>query len=124
MLGGAQDSPDRQIGRLFTLLAQRDKNITIDASIMVTDAFHDYSETHPKERQCVTCHSREAHFYDSMLFLLPGRESSTYIPVKDTLLATFPIGTSVDFFLIGEEKIKKDDLYEFLRLRGRRETRA
>jgi len=119
--GQQQGSPDGQIGRLFSRLAQRDKNVVIDASIIVTKVYHDYSETHPKERQCVTCHSREAQFYDSMFFLLPGRESSTYIPVKDTLLATYPIGTSLDFFLLGENKLKKDDLYRFLRLRGRAE---
>ncbi len=117
--GERQGSPDTQIARLFTLLAQRDKNVTIDASIIVTKAYHDYSETHLRERQCVTCHSREAHFYDSMLLLLPGRDSSTYIPVKGTLLAKYPIGTSVDFFLVGEEKMKKDDVYKFLHLRGR-----
>jgi predicted CXXCH cytochrome family protein len=120
-LGQRQGSPDGQIGRLFTLLAQRDKNVVIDASIIVTKAYHDYSETHLRERQCVTCHSREAQFYDSMFFLLPGRESSNYIPVKDTLLATYPIGTSVDFFLLGEDKLKKDDVYRFLRLRGQME---
>ena len=105
--GERQGSPDTQIARLFTLLAQRDKNVTIDASIIVTKAYDDYSETHLRERQCVTCHSREAHFYDSMLLLLPGRDSSTYIPVKGTLLAKYPIGTSVDFFLVGKEKMKK-----------------
>lgn len=116
--GEQQGSPDAQIGRLFTLLAQRDKTVTIDASIIVTKAYHDYSETHPRERECVTCHAREAHFYDSMLLLLPGRNSSTYIPVKGTLLAKYPIGTSVDFFLVGEEKMKKGDVYKFLHLRG------
>jgi predicted CXXCH cytochrome family protein len=118
-----QGSPDREIGRLFTLLRRRDENLVIDASIQVTKVFHDYSETHPKERQCVTCHSREARFYDSMFFILPGKGSAVYIPVKGTILASYPIGASVDFFLLGEDKLRKADIRSFLGLHIPREDR-
>ena len=123
-MGLAKDgSPDREIGRLFTLLKRRDANLVIDASIVVTKVYHDYSETHPKERHCVTCHSRAARFYDSMFFILPGKGSAVYIPVKGTILATYPIGASVDFFLLGEGKLRRSDIRGFLGLKVLREDR-
>jgi predicted CXXCH cytochrome family protein len=103
-------SPDMQIGRLFSTLAEQDKDLFIDASIIVTRAYHDYSETRLKEKECVTCHSGEARFYDSMYFILPGKSAPTYIPVRGTLIAAYPIGGFVDFFLLGENKIRKSDL--------------
>lgn len=107
-------SPDNEIGRTFSVLRGKDKNVIIDASIVVTRAYHDYSETNIKERRCVTCHSREAAFYNSMFFLLPCGDSTRYVPVKGTLLATYPIGTSIDFFLLGQDKIKREDFRRFL----------
>jgi len=76
--------------------------------------YHDYSETTLRERRCVTCHSREAAFYDSMYFLLPCGDSTSYVPLKGTLLSTYPIGTSIDFFLLGQDKIKREDFRRFL----------
>ena len=107
-------SPDSEIGRAFSTLRTKDKNVIIDASIIVTRAYHDYSETTLKERRCVTCHSREAAFYNSMFFLLPCGDSTTYVPLKGSLLATYPIGTSIDFFLLGQDKIKREDFRRFL----------
>jgi len=107
-------SPDTQIGRLFTTLAQKDSSLIIDASIIVTRAYHDYSETRLKEKECVTCHSGEARFYSSMFFIMPGKTSARYIPVRGTLISTYPIGGFIDFFLLGEDKIRKSDLQAFL----------
>ncbi len=107
-------SPDTQIGYLFTNLIQRDKDLFIDASIIVTKVHHDYSETRLKERECITCHSGEARFYNSMFFILPGKTSANYVPVRGTLISTYPIAGLVDFFLLGEDKIRKADLYTFL----------
>ena len=103
-------SPDKEIGRFFTLLRKRNENLVIDASIVVTKPFHSYAETHLKEKQCITCHSGEARFYDSMFFILPGKTAATYVPVRGTLLSTFPIAGFVDFFLLGEDKIMKSDV--------------
>jgi predicted CXXCH cytochrome family protein len=105
---------DTQIGKLYSTLAERDNNLFIDASIMVTKAYHDYSETTLKEKECVTCHSGEAQFYNSMFFILPGKTSPNYIPVRGTLISSYPIGDFVDFFLLGENKIRKEDVYALL----------
>jgi len=106
-------SPDTEIGRLFTLLRRRNENLVIDASIVVTKPYHSYTETHLKEKQCITCHSGEARFYDSMFFILPGKTEATYVPVRGTLISTYPIGGFVDFFLLGEDKMRKGDVYAF-----------
>jgi predicted CXXCH cytochrome family protein len=111
------DGHDTGIGKLFTALRQRDKDTIVDASIIVTKAYHDYSETLIKEKECVTCHSREAGFYDSMFFLLPGKESVHYVPMKGTLFSSYPIGTALDFFLLGEDKLTRQDFAAFLGLR-------
>jgi hypothetical protein len=107
-------SPDTQIGQLFTSLIQRDRDLVIDASIIVTKVYHDYSETRLREKECVTCHSGEARFYNSMFFILPGKNKANYVPVRGTLISTYPIAGLVDFFLLGEDKIRKADLYSFL----------
>ncbi len=111
--GDAAPADDR-IGRLFTALAERDRGLVIDASIVVTGVHHDYSETRLEEKKCVTCHSGNAVFYNSMFFVLPGKEGVEYIPVRGTLISAYPIGGFVDFFLLGENKIRKEDIYSIL----------
>jgi predicted CXXCH cytochrome family protein len=120
LMKGDRGSPslDARIGQLLTALTERDRNVVIDASIIVTKAYHSYSETRLKAKECVMCHSAEARFYDAMFFILPGKDSTSYIPAKGSVLSTYPIGTSVDFFLLGEDKIRKNDVYKFLGLKG------
>ena len=103
-----------EIGPLLVDLKKRmGKNIFIDADIIVTKVHHDYSVTRLKEKECVTCHSAQADFYNSMYLNLPGKERRIYVPVKGTLLSSFPIGMATDFYLLGEGKITKKDLYSF-----------
>jgi predicted CXXCH cytochrome family protein len=120
LMRGDQDSTslDARIGRLLATLNKRDRHVVIDASLMVTEAFHSYSETRLSAKECVMCHSAEARFYNSMFFMLPGRDSTSYIPAKGSVLSLYPIGTSVDFYLLGEDKIRENDFYKFLGLKG------
>jgi hypothetical protein len=90
------------------------EDIFIDAEIIVTKVHHDYSVTRLKEKDCVTCHSAQAHFYHSVYFVLPEKERHVYVPVKGTLLSSYPIGMTIDFYLLGEEKITKKDLFTLL----------
>ncbi len=104
-----------EIGRLLVdLKKSMGENVFIDADIIVTKVHHDYSVTRLKEKECVTCHSAQAHFYDSMYLNLPGKEKHIYVPVKGTLLSAYPIGMAIDFYLLGEEKITKQDVYSFI----------
>lgn len=103
-----------EIGRLLVdLKKSTGENIFIDAEIIVTKVHHDYSVTRLKEKECVTCHSAQAHFYNSMFLNLPGKERHIYVPVKGTLLSSYPIGMAIDFYLLGEGKITKKDIYAF-----------
>lgn len=107
-------SLDSRIGRLFYEMADRDKNLVVDASIVVTKVYHDYSETRLREKECVTCHSGEAGFYSSLFFALPGKAATAYLPVRGTIISAYPIGGFIDFFLLGENKIRKGDISLFL----------
>ena len=118
-----EGSRDDQIGRLFRVLARRDKNLVIDASVVVTKPFHEYSENPVEERRCVACHSGRARFYGSMFFVLPGKGSAEYIPLKGTLLASYPIAASTDFFLLSKNKLKRKDIIDFLLLKPLRTDR-
>ena len=109
MKGDDHRDADASIGKLFTVLRKRDTHAIIDASIIVTKVYHDYSETPTKEKGCLPCHSREAAFYDSMFFAIPEKGSTDYVSVKGTLFSSYPIGTFVDIFLLGEDKLTKAD---------------
>jgi predicted CXXCH cytochrome family protein len=101
-----------EIGRfLVDLKKKMGEGVFIDAEIIVTKVHHDYSVTRLKEKDCVTCHSPQAHFYNSMYLILPEKERHVYVPVKGTLLSAYPIGMALDIYLLGEEKITKDDIY-------------
>ena len=104
-----------EIGPLLVdLKKSMGENVFIDAEIIVTKVHHDYSVTRLKEKECVTCHSAQAHFYNSMYLNLPGKEKHIYVPVKGTVLSAYPIGMAIDFYLLGEEKISKKDLSALL----------
>jgi predicted CXXCH cytochrome family protein len=101
-----------EIGRLLVELKKGTKeNVFLDADIIVTKVHHDYSVTRLKEKECVTCHSAQAQFYDSMYLILPGKERNVYVPAKGTLLSSLPIGMAMDFYLVGAEKMTKNDLF-------------
>ena len=52
-----------------------------------------------------------------MYFMMPGASGTGYIPVKGTLLASYPIARSVDFFLLNEDRLSAQELLGFLLLR-------
>lgn len=104
-----------EVGRFVVDLKKKmGKKIIVDAEIIVTKVHHDYSVTRLDERNCVTCHSPQAHFYKSMYLLLPEQDHHIYVPVKGTLLSAYPIGMALDIYLLGEEKITKDNIYALL----------
>jgi predicted CXXCH cytochrome family protein len=104
-----------EIGRFAVELKKKmGKMVFVDAEILVTKVHHDYSVTRLKERKCVTCHSPQAHFYNSMYLILPEKDRHIYVPVKGTLLSAYPIGMALDIYLLGEQKITKEDIYALL----------
>src|SRR3989339_1574114 len=103
------------IGNLLNDLNKKMNNgVSIDAEIVVTKVHHDYSVTRLKEKNCVVCHSSQASFYNSIYLNLPGKEEHIYAPVKGTLLSTYPLAMAMDIYLLGEQKITKDDIYALI----------
>jgi len=103
------------IGNLLQDLNKKMNNsVSIDAEIVVTKVHHDYSVTRLKEKDCVVCHSAQASFYNSAYLNLPGKEEHVYAPVKGTVLSTYPLAMAMDIYLLGEQKITRDDLSTLL----------
>ena len=99
------------IGNLLNDLNKKMNNsVSIEAEIVVTKVHHDYSITRLKEKDCVVCHSAQASFYNSVYLNLPGKEEHVYAPVKGTLLSTYPLAIAMDIYLLGEQKITRDDI--------------
>ena len=86
------------------------KQLYIDGSILVTKVFHNFTVTRHREKECTACHSKGAPFYESMYLVLPASEGHVYIPVKETILSALPLATAIDMTLLGEEKIRLQDI--------------
>jgi predicted CXXCH cytochrome family protein len=90
------------------------KQVYIDGSILVTKVFHNFTVTRRHEKECTACHSKDAPFYDSMYVVLPSSEGHVYVPAKETILSALPISTAINMTLLGEEKIRHDDVRKLL----------
>ncbi len=110
----------QELSDFFIELKKRlNKDLFIGSSIIVTNVYHDYSSMNSKEKVCGTCHSKDAPFYESMYLIIPEEKGQVYIPVKGTTLSALPANLFVDLSLLGEEKIKRDDLRKVFTLAGK-----
>ena len=85
-------------------------SVIVDASLLVTRAYHDYSVKSTREKACHVCHSEQARFYRSMYFALPHRYGRLYVPIHGSLWSSYPLRVAIDIVLIGHEKIKRADV--------------
>lgn len=92
--------------------------VGIEGSIVVTDIHHDYSQVQKRDKVCTTCHSNDAPFYQSMYLILPETEGLFYMPVKGTVLAAMPSSLALNFFLLGETKMRWSDIKALMGSRG------
>lgn len=112
--GDAVISSD-EFGDFFLALRRNlGKGISVDGAILVTGIHHEFTMTRHREKECATCHSRKAPFYDSMYLRLPSAQGPVLIPVKETILSALPIALSVNLTLLGDEKIRHSDVRRFL----------
>ncbi len=95
------------------------KQLYLDGSILVTKVYHNFTVTRHHEKECTACHSKDAPFYASMFLVVPEKEGLLYIPVKDTALSALPISLAIDMTLLGEEKIRAEDVRRLFRMGGR-----
>jgi len=109
-----------ELGNFFFQLREKlDKQVYLDGSILVTQVYHNFTVTRHHEKECTACHSKDAPFYASMFLVVPEQEGRLYIPVKDTALSALPIALAMDMTLLGEEKIRAQDIRKLFRLEGK-----
>ncbi len=112
--GDAVISSDEFTDFFLALRRSLGKGISIDGAILVTGIHHEFTMTRHREKECATCHSRNAPFYDSMYLHVPSMEGPVLVPVKDTILSALPIALSINLTLLGEEKIRHSDVRRLL----------
>ncbi len=95
------------------------KDLFVGSALIVTKVHHDYSFKSNKERVCRTCHSEKAPFYESMYLVIPEQKGQVYLPVKGTALSALPTNLFVDLSLLGEGKVKNEDIQRVLSARGK-----
>jgi len=106
----------RELTSLYLQLQRKlGEKVYIDSSIIVTDAYHDYSVKSRREKVCTTCHSERAPFYDSMFLVVPEKDRLVYTPVKGTILSALPTSMFIDMCLLGEAKITLQDWSRLVR---------
>jgi hypothetical protein len=54
-----------------------------------------------------------------MFLVVPEKDGLLYIPVKDTALSALPIALAIDMTLLGEEKIRAEDVRRLFRIGGK-----
>ncbi|MBM3299823.1 MAG: cytochrome b/b6 domain-containing protein, partial [Deltaproteobacteria bacterium] len=88
----------------------------IDLRILVMNPSHDFTNRGEQARDCTLCHSREARFYSKHVLELPDKDGGfRTIPVEKGILARSgqePFGD--DLYLLGEYKIRKEELQELI----------
>ena len=117
---GDQVVSSEELGNFFLQLREKlGKQLYLDGSILVTKVFHNFTITRHHEKECTACHSKDAPFYASMFLVVPEKEGLLYIPVKDTALSALPISLAIDMTLLGEEKLRAEDVRRLFRIGGR-----
>ncbi|MCA1960190.1 MAG: cytochrome b/b6 domain-containing protein [Desulfomonile sp.] len=86
----------------------------LEVRILVLNPVHDFSSKGEKARDCTLCHSKDARFYSTILLEVPEKDGGfTTFPVeKGILVSRGPF--MGDFYLLGESKIRPEDLEELL----------
>jgi len=109
----------RELNDFFAKLKRSlQENVSFDAPIIVTRIYHDHAVKGQRKRVCRECHSGNAPFYDCMYLALPDKNGLLYLPVKGTSLSMLPISVFVNLMLIGEAKLKWQDLKTLFIARG------
>jgi predicted CXXCH cytochrome family protein len=116
---GDQVVSSDELGNFFLQLREKlGKELYLDGSILVTKVYHNFTVTRHHEKECTACHSKGAPFYASMFLVVPEKEGLLYIPVKDTALSALPISLAIDMTLLGEEKLRAEDVRRLFRIGG------
>lgn len=88
----------------------------LEVRILVLDPTHNFTSKGEQARDCTLCHARDAKFYSKLML---------EIPEKDGGVRTFPVEKGIlvrrgqrpfmeDIYLLGESKIRREDLHELV----------
>jgi hypothetical protein len=117
---GDQMVSSEELGDFFLQLRKKlGTQLYLDGSILVTKVYHNFTVTRHHEKECTACHSKDAPFYASMFLVVPEKDGLLYIPVKNTALSALPIALAIDMTLLGEEKIRAEDVRRLFRIGGK-----
>ena len=80
--------------------------------ILVLSPNHNFSSRGERTQDCTLCHSAGARFYSKILLEVPESDGGfRTIPIdRDILMSQWSLPLTRDFFLVGESKIRKEDL--------------
>lgn len=89
-----------------------------EVKILVLNPSHDFSSRGEQARDCTLCHSINARFYSKIVLAVPEPDGGlTTIPVDKSILARRDQGPFIeDFYLLGESKIRREDLDDVLQV--------
>jgi predicted CXXCH cytochrome family protein len=117
---GDQVVSSEELGDFFLQLRKKlGTQLYLDGSILVTKVYHNFTVTRHHEKECTACHSKDAPFYASMFLVVPEKDGLLYIPVKDTALSALPIALAIDMTLLGEEKLRAEDVRKLFGIGGK-----
>lgn len=99
---------------LRTLRQKGIPGAALEVRILVLNPSHNFSSRGEQARECTLCHSEDAKFYSSLVLEIPEKHSGLRtLPVEKGILARPGRKLFVeDFYLLGESKIRKQDLDE------------
>ncbi|MEW6348333.1 MAG: cytochrome b/b6 domain-containing protein [Thermodesulfobacteriota bacterium] len=112
-----QDRNGRLSGHELSVFVEklRERGIpgaSLAVRILVLKPTHDFSSRGEKARDCTLCHSPDARFYSKIVLEIPesGGGAST-VPVDNDILLRLSRATlGADFYLLGESRIRKEDI--------------
>jgi thiosulfate reductase cytochrome b subunit len=88
----------------------------LEVRILVLKPSHNFTSKAIPAADCTVCHSTDAAFYSKILLQIPDRDGGfRTLPVEKRVLASRIERPGIDdFYLLGESKIRKEDLEEVL----------
>lgn len=84
----------------------------LEVRILVRSPNHNFSSRGERTQDCTLCHSKDARFYSEVFLEIPEPEGGfRTLPIdKGILLSQSRLPLTRDFYLLGESKIRREDL--------------
>ncbi len=89
---------------------------SLQVRMLVLKPAHSFTNRGEETRDCSLCHSRNAKFYSKIFLEIPEKDGELRtVPIERQILALRGEGSFIrNFYLLGESKIRADDLKDLL----------